>query len=73
MIVTIFTRHACSDQLISIFQLGFSRLHPLSNLVSTERLSTSCDAPHVPLRTKERSYETSCTDAHSARFPRHGM
>lgn len=55
MIVTIFTRHACSDQLISIFQLGFGRLHPLSNLVSAEGLSTSCDAQHVPLRTKERS------------------
>ena len=51
MIATIFTRHACSDQLISIFQLGFSRLHSLSNLVSTERPSSSYDAQHVPLRT----------------------
>ena len=73
MIVTIFATHACSDQLISIVQLGFSRLHPLSTLVCIERLSTSCDAQHVPLHTKERSYETSCMDAHGAHFLRYGM
>lgn len=62
-----------SDQLIGIFQLGFSCLRSLSNLVSSERLSTSCDRQHMALRYQGALYETSYTDAHCAHDPRHGM
>ena len=73
MITTIFSRHAGSHQLISSHPLGVSFIPSLLTLVPHERLSMSCDIQYISFRTKERSYETSCADAHGARYPRHGM
>lgn len=73
MFTNIFSRHAGSHQLIGCLQLGVSSIPSLLTLIPNERLSMSCDTQHISFRTKERSYETSCTDAHSARYPRHGM
>ena len=63
------SRHAGSHQLVSSLQLGVNSIPSLLALVPNERLSMSCHTQHISFRTKERSYETSCTDAHSARYP----